>query len=255
MQGTLLKTKLLDKIENWQARLFSNQQVYHYHIRKTAGTSINFAFLRWSGAKSVSDFYESLAQKENHRLVANGKTFVGWNVQLIQGGRFSYAFSHEPSHVVKLPDQVIRFTCFRDPMKRIISHYNMLCYYEKNNVPHPCMAIEGKWIVDGFRGFLEKIEKQKLFAQLYMFSKEYSIDEAVSFLLKNKVIILNTESLSADLKYLSNRLGCPLSLGEKEKDYGYKEFIDEADLNFAKDLFENEYKFLHEVDRLKNNGI
>ena len=116
--------------------------IYHVHIRKTAGTTINFAFLSNSGSVNTDSFYESIAQKSNHRQIKNKKVFVGWNVQLINKGNYSYAFSHTPLHKLNLQPDTFVFTCLRDPVKRVVSHYNMLKYFQKENINHPCMKVE-----------------------------------------------------------------------------------------------------------------
>lgn len=56
------------------------KRVYLVHIRKMGGTSLNNMFLSLSGEDS-SQLYAQLAQTPDHRLLSNGKIYVGWNVK------------------------------------------------------------------------------------------------------------------------------------------------------------------------------
>jgi len=158
------------------AHLFQQQKqpaIYNYHIRKTGGTSIHYAFLTHSGAADLDRFYQQIAQKKNQRVIANDKAFVGWNTRLIQEGKYFYGFGHTPAHELTLPKNVFTFTCLRDPARRVLSHYKMLCYFRDNQVTQEGMHVEGKWLGDSFDDFLKNIPKQHLMNQLYMFSKNY----------------------------------------------------------------------------------
>jgi hypothetical protein len=240
------------KIEEARARRLSSDPVYHYHIRKTAGTSVNFAFIRQAVGTEVETTYERLAKKPDHRLIQNRKVLVSWNKTLIQQGNYHYAFSHLPAHALQLPEKVRKITCFRDPLKRIISHYNMLQYYQLNHINHPSIVIEGKWLGDGFSSFLEKIEKPHLLAQLYMFSESYSVGECMNFLMKNQVHILKTETLSEDILTLGTEFKMELTLGAKEKDYGHREEISASDIEKARQLLSKEYELMEQLNQIKH---
>ena len=127
-----------------------------------------------------SGLYEELAQAPDHRVVCDDKIFVGWNVDLINRGDYLYAFSHVPLHRLALRAGTFTVTCMRDPVARVLSHYNMLVAYRQQGVPHPVMAIEGKWLGDSFADFLELIPREHLERQLFTFSESYDIEEAVS---------------------------------------------------------------------------
>ncbi len=217
------KSKFFDQKGNEVAsRLIQNQEqpIYHVHIRKNSGTTINFAFLSNANLLPVEDFYESIAKKPNHRLIRNNKVFVGWNVNLINEGNFSYAFSHTPLHQLNLDPNIFVFTCLRDPAKRVISHYNMLRYYKINNINHPCMKIEGKWLGKNFDDFIVKLPKKHLLNQLFMFSNDFNIQEAIERLKKLDKIIY-TETLNHGLKDLENLTGWKLPISNQKK-YGFK---------------------------------
>lgn len=48
-----------------------------------------------------------------------------------------------------------------------------------NKIPPPCLKIEGKWLGSCFSDFISEIPKEHLLNQLYMFSKDFDVDEAV----------------------------------------------------------------------------
>ncbi len=241
-----LLTPLIPSKENRRADFLFQQQktpsIYHYHIRKTAGTSINFAFLAHSGAADINDFYQQLAQKNNQRLIANDRVFVGWNRRLIEGGKYFYAFSHAPVHELNIPKNTFTFTCLRDPARRVISHYNMLCYYQKNNIPHPCMRVEGAWLGDSLDDFLENIPKNHLMNQLYMFSKNYNLEEAEERVRACSYYFF-TENIEQGIADLSAKLGLELELSHQKK-YDFSAPVSESQLTHLKEKLAPEYRLM-----------
>ena len=89
-----------------------------------------------------------------------------------------FAFSHMPYHEVAVPERTFTVTCLRDPSARLLSLYRMLMGYKANNVPHPCMKEQGKWLGNCFSDFLRNIPEEHLLNQLNMFSSECNVDEA-----------------------------------------------------------------------------
>lgn len=252
-----IKNKINYKIKRLQERTENKKvekilkntpfPIYHIHIRKTAGTSINFSFFS-NVHDNANIFYKKLAEKDNHRLIHNNKVVVGWNHSLINSGKYSFAFSHIPIHQLSLPDDIFKFTCFRDPASRVLSHYNMLKYYQLNEINNPCMRTEGAWLGNNFNDFLINIPKHHLLNQLYMFSENYDIKDAINEVKKLDEVIF-TENLEMGLKKIENSTGWILP-NEIRKNYGYKEKIDDATLNYLKDILKPEYEFLEKVKKL-----
>ncbi len=211
-----MRETLKNRLEDWRCRRASNdyilsgkRRVYHYHVRKTGGSSLNYMFLALAGGDPEKR-YARLAQKENHRLILGDKVYIGWNVSLIEGGNFFYAFSHTPAHKIRLPADTFTVTCFRDPVRRVISLYNMLCYYREKKVAHPCMAVQGKWLGESFGAFIRNVPRNHLLRQLYMFSPNLDIDEALENIQKTDYFFF-TENFNAGIAELNRKIGMALS--------------------------------------------
>lgn len=217
------------------------KNIYHFHIRKTGGSSINYMFLTLSGLKG-DVLIEKLSKKYNHSLIINNQLYTGWNLDLLNKGNFYYGFSHYPFSMVKLKDSTYSFTIFRDPAKRVLSHYNMLLGFIKNEINHPCMSSEKNWVGKNFLEFLDRIPKNHLLTQLNMFSSSFDINEAV-----NNVKKLNNyfqlEDFDNCIKSLNKDLNLNLKkMHIKKSKFEYK--IKDHELEYLKDLLKEEYKFL-----------
>ncbi len=112
------------------------------------------------------------------------------------------------------------------------------------------MLTEGPWIENGFKGFINSMDKKALFAQLHMFSPEYNINQAIEFLQKNKVFILQTEHLANDFAKLSNCLSIKLEVSN-QKSYDFKSPVSEDELIYARDILEPEYQFLSKLKQIE----
>ena len=238
-----LENKIVDIIDNK-----SEMSIYHIHVRKTAGTTVNFAFLSNHDAREpVKSFYEKLAKKSNNRIISSKKIFVGWNKELINTGKYSYAFSHIPLHDLNIPKRVFKFACLRDPVERLISHYNMLIHFKQNRIDHPCMKQEGHWIGETFNDFLRNIPQEHLLNQLFMFSKEFNVSEAFDRLMTLNQILF-TESIESDLRKLSQNTGWDLPISEQKK-YGSKKSITSEQHEQAKEMLELEYTLISKIEK------
>lgn len=227
------------------------QRIYLVHIRKTGGTSLNDMFLSLSGQDSAA-LYRQLAETPDHRLLVNGLIYVGWNVRHINRGNYYYGFSHEPLHKLDLPARTFTLSCFRDPVKRVVSHYNMLMDYRVNNIDHPCMAVEGKWLGDSFDEFLRRVPRQHLQNQLYMFSGRYDVDEALDNVRRLSCCFF-TEEFADGVRELNRRTG--LNLEPKHiRRAGFHAEIPAAGLARLGEMLREEYRFLEQVRLLPNAG-
>ncbi len=242
------RDKLLDQAEDmkvaWMLRK-DERPIYHVHIRKTGGTSINIAFLSNQTKQDGAALFRDLAKKRNNRILRDKKVFVGWNLPLINQGDFSFAFSHAPLHQLTLPAWAIIFTCLRDPVKRVISHYNMLKGYQINKIDHPCMKNEGPWLGSSFSNFLDNIPRKHLLNQLYMFSKTFEINEALDNLLSLDKIIYN-EDFASGLASLEEITGWRLPLSSHNQSV-WKTNLEGKTLARLREQLEPEYQLIEKL--------
>ena len=182
----------------------SYRRIYFYHVRKAGGTSINHMFL---GGKPV---YSRLSKTHHYRMLNNDRVFVGWNQRIIEQGYYFYAFSHIPAHQLTLPPDTFTFTCLRDPARRVVSHYKMLLETAHGLAPeHESFTEESTWMGENFGDFLDRIPREHLLNQLYMFSPSFDPDEAYDRI-TNCAHWFLTEQFEAGIATLSEKLGLDL---------------------------------------------
>ena len=240
------KDKSFDKLTK-EYNFNGYKRIYLVHIRKTGGTSLNNMFLSLSG-EDPSQLYTQLAQSSDHCLNRNGFVYVGWNLRTINKGNYFYAFSHIPFHELSLPDKTFTVACFRDPVKRVMSHYNMLMDFYLNEVDHPCMETEGKWLGKDFNDFLSNIPRQHLQNQLYMFSPNFDINEAV-----NNVQKLDNFFYSSDFNQGIDKINQKTGLNLKAihiRKSGYQAQIADRTLQTLRERLHDEYLFLDRIKEL-----
>jgi len=220
------------------------KRIYFVHIRKTGGTSLNHMFLSLSG-EDPGSLYAQLAKAPGYRICANGLIYVGWNVRHINRGNYFYGFSHTPLHKLDLPKATFTVSCFRDPVERVISHFNMLMYFRANNIDHPCMEIEGKWLGEGFDNFLDRIPREHLLNQLYMFSSSFDINEAARKAqeLSHYFFI---DTLDKGIYQLNQKVGLRLEPIHIRKSR-YHAPISEGNLSRLRNMLDDEYRFLDRI--------
>lgn len=220
------------------------RRIYLIHIRKTGGTSINHMFLS-SIDKKPHEAYQNLAKKYNHKITLGEKVVVGWNKKLIEKGDYFYAFSHTPYHKLNLPLQTFTIVCFRDPVKRVLSHYNMLMEYSLHNDNHPCMKIEGQWLGNSFEDFLKRIPLNHLLNQLYNFSESYDVNQAIERL-KNVNHIFFTEDFNQGIDGLNSKLGLDIKV-EHIRKTNFKAEISKASMELLQEKMKMEIEFIRRV--------
>lgn len=222
------------------------KRIYCVHIRKTGGTSLNNMFLSLSEGDAAT-LLDELRRTPDHRLLNDGKVYVGWNARYIEGGNYFYGFSHIPFHKLHLPDRTFTVTCFRDPVKRVVSHYNMLMGFLENNVKRPCMREESKWLGAGFEDFLDRIPRKHLMNQLYMFSEVFDVDEAVANVGQLSHYFF-AEHFQEGIEELNLKLGLKLKPIHVHRS-GYDAHIPDDTLARLRDMLDLEYSF---IDNLRN---
>ena len=220
------------------------KRIYLIHIRKTGGTSLNNMFLALAGGDSQV-LYRQLATLPSHRLLRNGLIFVGWDVGHINRGNYFYGFSHTPLHELNLPDGTFTITCFRDPVERVLSHYNMLLGYRRTGTNHPCMALEGGWLGENFDHFLQRIPREHLLNQLYMFSRRFDIAEAQANVRRLSLSFFS-DGFNGGVMEINRRTGVHLMPIHVRRAESHAP-ISATQLQSLRDMLAAEYTFLDQV--------
>lgn len=188
------------------------KRVYHYHIRKSAGTSINSAFWYLSGL--------NLGSVGRSPLLIKGKfIYVRNNENLIEEGNYYYGNSHIPYWNLKIPDNTFTFCMLRDPYTRLVSLYRYLLWVKSLN-PKTALSVEPYyktvykqtlWLGDSFCDFLNNLPQKHLQNQLLMFSKNGNVEEAL-FNINTLNAIYNQENFEEAIIDLSAVIGEKLSI-------------------------------------------
>jgi hypothetical protein len=226
------------------AHTFENyERAYFHHVRKTAGTSIAYAFYRLA-----DDPYSIEQQLKFLRFaVRSGYRFVGLNPRLISKGHYFFGSSHLPTHQFTLPRSgTYSFTVLRDPVERVTSLYR----YLSNPTADSQYASEAKdyeraWAADGFDSFLDRVPKEHLLNQLYMFSETGRVEEAADALDRMNLVI-RTESLAEGVAQLQHDLGIVIDLGV-ERESKHKAELTDAEQRRLREVMEPEYDLLGRI--------
>jgi hypothetical protein len=130
------------------------KRVCHFHIRKTAGTSLNAAF--WAlGGPSVGEIISSARKAETGGVIeGNGLKFVRGDPGLIRDGDYFFAATHSPAFDVEVPPDTFTITILRDPVARVVSYYNYLLWARTDpnagdHEPYVESVIEESRFIDG----------------------------------------------------------------------------------------------------------
>lgn len=206
---------------------------------------MHYAFLSLH-SRDAESLYSKLSRKLDNRMIVRDSVYVGWNRYMLQQGNYFYGFSHYPYHKIKLPEKTFSFTIFRDPASRVVSLYKMLKHLEKYGNYHPFYKKNKKWIGNGFDEFVGNIPKKQLSMQLYMFSKNYDVDAAMSNV-ANLSYYFFLEDFEKGIKKLSKLLKLPLkTLHERVPVLDFQ--ADEAALKKLRSKLKEEYEL---YDRLR----
>lgn len=244
LQGRIMRPLLATRMQRLaQSYLIAGRykRVYHYHIRKTAGTSLNSAFQGLVGAG-----LQDIAQR--NFIIRNNLVFVQHDTNLIEGGNYFYGNSHIPAHALNIPDNTFTITILRDPLERLISHYSHLTWVRDDpQAPQHEPAIrrlrrEVAWIGSGFGEFVTRMPRSLLLNQLFMFSNTYSVTEAAERIAGCSYVGF-ISTFATDIAALAHTLELPLTL-RWERRFGTKATPPATDLEIARELLQPEYDLL-----------
>src|SRR3989339_854717 len=224
------------------------KRIYFCHIRKVGGTSLNHSFLALCGDNKK--IYSRLVNSKKHYIKCGNKIFAGWSKELIEEGKYFYAFSHIPVHKLNLPPQTFIIGIIRNPIERVLSHYKMLLHFKEKKINHECMKVEGGWLGDSFSDFLDRVPRKDLLNQLYMFSENFNIDEAIINIKKCSHVFF-TENYNEGIKKLSGKLKLDLKPFNERRAQNYFKPKKE-DLIKLEKLLEPEIIFYNQVKEIFN---
>jgi hypothetical protein len=226
-------------------------RVYHVHIRKSGGSSVNVAF--WNLAN-----YDLKKARREPLLIGNKRSIVRYSDQLINEGNYFYASSHFPIWELNLKPQTFTFTILRDPYKRLVSLYK---YYKWVEQVDPKIGYEldpsfyvlksQKHLLNKtFHDFVNSLSDKYLFGNLFMFDKKLNVKKAIENLYKINRICFQ-DDLNLYTEELSNDLGLELRLPIAQRKFENVNFeISEGERKIAISLLEPEIDFYNKAVEL-----
>lgn len=244
-------------------------RIYHLHIRKTAGTSLNTALAR------IGDLGEERRLRGRGRLVLKGLApnapghvvAVRHDPDLLNAGHYHLGYSHQALWQLSLPPSTFRLTVLRDPVRRLTSYYRYLLWTrrESRRNPERLKRLEPSWrdlLIEaeamGEVGresivtLAETAPPRHASTQLWMFSKALDPLEAARKALTCHAI-LRTESFGNDVRQLADRLGLPIQpCRERAYDTASLPAPTADELAHIRTRLAPEYEMLDHVDRLRN---
>jgi Sulfotransferase family len=199
------------------------RRIYHVHVRKTGGTSVNRAFLALGGEDPMV-----VHRRMGHALHATSSgamTFAAHDVPMLRAGRYFYGWHHAPAWSFELPADTFTFTVLRDPTARVVSLYRYLADPAADaDEPFPAGRAERRRAADGFGAFLERSAPEDLCHQLWMFSATMDVEEAAARIQGCSAWLL-TEDLDRSLPLLGSRLGLELAPRRDRRSLGATDVV------------------------------
>ena len=224
--------------------------IYHVHIRKSAGSSINNLFYL-KGHTSLKEIYREPI------YIKKGYVYVQHNKELIEKGMYYYASSHFPLWDLKLDPDTFTFTILRDPVDRLISLYKYYCWVAqvdpnegmKSDPSYQTLIKQERLLNKSFREFVGELSNKYLHAQLYTFDKDLNMDSALKRLSKvNRVYFF--EDIGAAINELSTYFNLPVDSITRERQFKQVTYyVGEDDRTFAADLLKEENMFYKSARR------
>jgi hypothetical protein len=220
------------------------RRVYQYHVRKSAGTSLLFAFYALGGEdpKAVE-----ARLPRYHFTTSGGYTFVAHDKRLIARGHYTFGSSHLPAWDLQLPTGTFTVTVLRDPVERALSLYRYLRDGGSDaDYVFKAPPSQRRWADDGFGTFLDRVPPFHLCNQVHMFSRIGSVDEAADYI-SGLSFVLRTERLGEDLEQLGQTLRLPLG-ARTERTSTRSELLSAAEYERLREALEPEYQLLERLE-------
>ena len=228
-------------------------QVYFFHIRKTAGTSLTRAFAAAGGEpadvviRRLSRLTGSASSGPFHYL-HRGDTMIA------ALSPFTFGWSHVPSWRFRLPRSAHRVTILRDPVVRVRSLYAYLAdpsaHADAAFPAHPALR---ELASDGFDSFLRRAPRELLLNQLFMFSPSLDPAEAAATI-QGLDTWFFTESYATGIEALASRAGVRLEV-RTERRSAPVEAVDPDAENLLRELLAPEYVMINILRSQPGSGF
>jgi len=187
-----------------------SRRVYCFHVRKTGGTSLHYAFLGLGG-EDPADVHRRMAAAALHRTVSAEFAFAAHQRYLVEQGDYFYGWSHLPAHRLALPPETFTVVLLRDPLRRVVSYFRYLTEGDAPGMPFPVDEAQRAVAARGFDAFLDDVPRSDLLRQLFMFSASFDVSEAAERIGSCSAVVF-TERYDDEVAALARRLQLPLAV-------------------------------------------
>ncbi|MEP5253968.1 MAG: sulfotransferase family 2 domain-containing protein [Winogradskyella arenosi] len=220
-------------------------RVYHYHIRKSGGTSMNSAFWDLGGY--------NLESVRREPILIGKRCYVRYQMNAINQGYYFYASSHFPQWELSLNTRTFTFTVLREPYERLVSLYKYYKWVEQVEDDNAGFRMDPSFYVlknqtellhKTFSEFIDVLSDKYLYGNLYMFSESLDVESGLKCLSQVNRVYFQDQLIEAvqDLQVVLNLPNLKLAKPQRSfKNTNYKIYPDEKEK--AMRLLEPEYEF------------
>lgn len=180
------------------------------------------------------------------RVFHNKYIVQGSNISLLEQGNYHYGCTHFPSWKIQEPRDSFTMTIFRDPIERIVSHYNYIIGKIERGENEDWLVKERPLLGNSFTQFIDNLPPEKLLNQLYNFSENYNLIEAVDRI-KSLNLILTLENLSEGIHDINNMLGLNLRIMKKNMSETFYR-ASSKEIRYLKDKVEKEIDLFNRLN-------
>jgi hypothetical protein len=180
------------------------------------------------------------------RVFHNKYIVQGSNISLLEQGNYHYGCTHFPSWKIQEPRDSFTMTIFRDPIERIVSHYNYIIGKIERGENEDWLVKERPLLGNSFTQFIDNLPPEKLLNQLYNFSENYNQIEAVDRI-KSLNLILTLENLSEGIHDINNMLGLNLRIMKKNMSETFYR-ASSKEIRYLKDKVEKEIDLFNRLN-------